>query len=60
MDLRGVIKAMNDGTEIKGMFFGTTFLWPDPWSDIWDEGVAVIWENVWRNQWSVPYVESIP
>ena len=60
MDLRGVVKAYNDGVEIKGMFFGNTFVWPDPWTDTWDEGVAVYWDSVWRNMWSVAYVESIP
>lgn len=54
MDLIDVSRAVNDGTEIRGIWIGKTFVWPDPWEDTWREGVSVIWENVWRNQWSTP------
>lgn len=52
MDLEGVVRATQGGDEILGMYFGKTFVWPDPWWDLWDEGTNVLWENVWRNQWS--------
>ena len=60
MDLRGVTRAVNDGTEIKGIWLGTTFVWPDPWTDLWDEGVAIYWEDVWRNAWTLPKLETTP
>lgn len=53
MDLRDVVKAVNAGTEIKGLFHGTTFVWPDPWTDIWDEGVSVFWDTAWHDAWSL-------
>lgn len=52
MDLVGVVKVVQGGTEIAGLWFGTSFVWPDPWTDIWDEGTNVYWENVWTNAWS--------
>ena len=53
---RDVVKAYNGDVEITGIWFGTVYVWPDPWADTWDEGASVIWEGVWRNQWSIPYV----
>ena len=54
MDFEGVTHVINDGVDIFGIFIGETFVWPDPWLDIWDEGSNVYWEDMWRNQWSVP------
>jgi hypothetical protein len=59
MDLLGVTRAVNDGVEIYGIWLGTTFVWPDPWRDTWEEGIPVYWENVWRNQWSLPSTSPI-
>jgi hypothetical protein len=60
MDFDGVTRVVNDGTEIKGVWFGSQFVWPDPWTDIWDEGVNVIWDSVWRDAWSVDYSQVVP
>jgi hypothetical protein len=60
MDVRGVIRVVNDSTEIYGIWLGNTFVWPDPWTDIWDEGVVTVWENVWRNAWSLPEAAIAP
>ena len=48
----GVIRAVNDGDDLTGIWFGTTFVWPDPWKDIWDDGAWTFWEDVWRNVWT--------
>lgn len=53
MDLEGVTRVLYQGQDIFGLFHGEDFVWPDPWTDIWDEGSNVYWENVWHNQWSV-------
>ena len=60
MDLRNVTRVVNDGTEIKGVWFGTTFVWPDPWVDLWDEGTSIYWEDMWRNAWTPPQLETTP
>lgn len=52
MDLLDVTHIIQDDVPIKGLWIGTRFVWPDPWTDIWQEGVTVYWDNVWRNQWS--------
>jgi hypothetical protein len=52
LTVKDVVRCTNDGVEIYGIWLGTTFVWPDPWVDIWDEGTTVLWENVWHNQWS--------
>lgn len=57
MDLRGVIKAFNDGTEIKGIFLGEKFIWPDPWTDIWTDDSTRTWETAWRDAWSNTYTQ---
>jgi hypothetical protein len=51
----GVHRMVNGEDEIVAMYCGTDFIWPDPWTDIWDEGVPVIWENVWRDKWSAQF-----
>ena len=48
----GVIRAVNDGDDLTGVWYGTTFVWPDPWKDIWDDGAWTFWEDVWRNAWT--------
>lgn len=60
MDLRNVTQVVNDGTPIKGIWHGTTFIWPDPWTDLWDEGATVYWEDRWRNAWTPPPLETTP
>lgn len=58
MDLIDVVAAKYDGTDILGIFIGTTFVWPDPWMDTWDEGSSVQWEVSWRDMWSI--TDSVP
>lgn len=59
--LAPVIRAVCDGAEIKGIWFGTSYIWPDPWTDIWEEGGAKpVWQNEWRNMWSESYPEIAP
>lgn len=60
MDFKDVIRVRNDNTEIYGVWLGETFVWPDPWRDIWEEGSNVYWENMWRNQWSIPSESLTP
>lgn len=52
MDLKGVTRIVHNGTEIKGLWFGNSFVWPDSWTDLWDEGGRVYWENVWADRWT--------
>jgi hypothetical protein len=57
---KGVISAVCDSTPIVGIWFNDSFLWPDPWTDIWEEGgTAPLWQNEWRNQWSESNAEII-
>lgn len=53
MDLNDVAKAVQDGDEIVGIWFGTNFVWPDPWWDTWSDEGNTLWENTWRNAWSL-------
>jgi hypothetical protein len=57
MDLRGVIKAMNDLVEIKGIWIGNKFVWPDPWTDIWTDESTQTWETQWHDAWSNSYTQ---
>lgn len=59
MDLTAVSAAVQDGTPILGMFHGNDFVWPDPWTDIWDEGTLILWENAWHDRWTVAYSEPV-
>lgn len=52
MDLTSVGRAVCGGVEIVAIYCGTVCVWPDPWTDIWDEGNPVYWEDVWRDKWS--------
>jgi hypothetical protein len=52
LDFRGVTRVRNDNTEIYGIWLGRTFVWPDPWTDIWDEGGGRYWEDGWHDLWS--------
>jgi hypothetical protein len=58
MDLNGVVRILYQGQDILGLFHGKDFVWPDPWTDIWDEGTNVYFENVWHDLWSSAYVET--
>ncbi len=60
MDLIAVAAAVQGGTQILGMFHGKDFVWPDPWTDIWDEGTTVLWENVWHDRWTAAYSDLEP
>ena len=60
MDFKDVTRAVNDGTEIKGIWIGNDFVWPDPWTDLWDEGTTIIWENAWRDAWTPPELQTTP
>lgn len=51
--LTGVGTAVCDDTSVIGIYCGTIFVWPDPWTDLWDEGFPITWESRWRDQWSV-------
>lgn len=53
MDLIGVEKAVCGNTQLARIYFGPICVWPDPWTDIWDEGLRVFWEPLWRDKWSV-------
>lgn len=53
MDLVNVGRAVCGGEEILAIMCGEICVWPDPWIDIWDEGVPVYWEDGWRDKWSV-------
>jgi hypothetical protein len=52
MDLTQVERVVCDGTEIAAIMLGTMCVWPDPWTDIWDEGNPLTWEDGWRDRWS--------
>lgn len=52
MDLVGVGTAVNDGEQLTAIYCGTICVWPDPWTDLWDEGNPVAWDPVWHDQWS--------
>ena len=52
MDLNDVAQAVQDGEEIVGMWYGTVFVWPDPWWDIWADESPQLWEDVWHNAWT--------
>lgn len=41
------------GEQLTAIYCGTVCVWPDPWTNIWDEGFPVTWENGWRDLWSV-------
>ena len=59
--LKGVVKAICNGAEIKTIWFGDSCIWPDPWMDVWEEGgTEPLWMNEWRNQWSESNAEIIP
>lgn len=53
MDLINVGRAVCGDEEILAIMCGTICVWPDPWIDVWDEGVPVYWEDGWRDKWSV-------
>lgn len=40
------------GDSLQTVFLGSICVWPDPWTDIWNEGNALTWTNVWRDKWS--------
>ncbi len=62
MDMLGVGSVICDDTQIIGIWLGNIFIWPDPWTDIWDEGHAVSREDGWGDKWSVspapPFIEG--
>jgi hypothetical protein len=60
MDLRDVGRAVCDDIEIQGIWFGATFVWPDPWTDIWDEMATVIWTGEWHDLWSRTSGQALP
>ena len=53
MDLIGVGNIVCDDTQVLVLMCGEICVWPDPWTDIWDEGFPVFWEPGWRDMWSV-------
>ena len=63
MDMVGVGKAVNDGEELIAIYCGKICVWPDPWTDLWDEGFPITWEKGWRDKWSAdpapPAVEEV-
>jgi hypothetical protein len=60
MDLVGVVEVKYQGQPILGLFHGKTFVWPDPWTDIWDEGSAANWDGNWHDMWTPAYVPDTP
>lgn len=63
MDLVGVGSAVCNSAEVAAIYCGTVCVWPDPWTDLWDEGFPLAWEIIWRDLWSVdpapPAVEEV-
>ena len=63
MDLIEVEQAICGNTQLARIYVGQICVWPDPWTDRWDEGVPVFWERTWRDQWSVdpapPAIEEV-
>ena len=60
MDLSGVTRVLYQGQDILGLFHGYTFVWPDPWTDIWDEGTNIYWDSLWHDLWSAAYLVVTP
>lgn len=58
MDLVGTVEVKYQGQPIHGLFHGNDFLWPDPWTDIWDEGTAIVWEQRWHDRWTPASTEE--
>lgn len=52
MDLVGVERAVEGGDELIAIYCGRVCVWPDPWTDLWDEGHSITWEAGWRDRWS--------
>ena len=54
---------MCNSAEVVAIYCGKICVWPDPWTDIWDEGFPLAWEIIWRDLWSVdpapPAVEEV-
>ena len=63
MDLVRVVAAVCDGESLTAIYCGKICVWPDPWTDLWDEGYPLTWENGWRDLWSLdsapPAVEEV-
>jgi hypothetical protein len=63
MDLVGVGTAVCGSAEVVAIYCGKVCVWPDPWTDLWDEGFPLAWEIIWRDLWSVdpapPAVEEV-
>lgn len=59
MTLDDVIAIRYDGSDIHGLWIGETFVWPDPWIDVWDEGTSIVWDNVWHDAWTEAYTPPI-
>lgn len=63
MDLVGVGTTVCGGEQLLTLYCGRICVWPDPWTDLWDEGYPLTWENGWRDLWSLdsapPAVEEV-
>jgi hypothetical protein len=63
MDLVGVGTAVCGGEQLLTLYCGRICVWPDPWTNLWDEGYPLTWENGWRDLWSLdsapPAVEEV-
>lgn len=53
MDFSGVVRVVLAGQDIFGVWHGPHFIWPDPWTDFWDEGLTQGWANVWHDSWTI-------
>ena len=63
LSLQGVTRCFNDNVEIFGLWYGNVFVWPDPWTDIWDDGSYAHWTDAWHDLWSntsSDYIEPEP
>lgn len=55
MDTRILTAAYVGAIQVKAIYNGDLFIWPDPWDDIWDEGGSrgtwtdTGWHDVWRS-----------
>ncbi len=63
MDLVEVGTAVCGGEQLLTLYCGRICVWPDPWTNLWDEGYPLTWENGWRDLWSLdsapPAVEEV-
>ena len=53
MDLTQVQTIKHDGDTVVVLWFGSAFVWPDPWHDLWEEVAGQFWGTVWHDAWTI-------